>query len=1082
MKVFSCLLKQVYLPTKTSLRVLLTLPFVVQLVVTVSMVGYLSYQSGQNAVQQLAFNLKNEINARVIQYLDRYLATPVLINQINLDALKLGQLALADKSRLERHLFHQLQQFQEVSYITISDQRGVFRTVNRYPELSLLASEPADPSQVNYFAVNQWGRRTRRITSFRLPAIQTRPWYQAAVRARRTVRVPIFQLGDGSDFSMNVSSPIIDARTNQVRGVISVASDLNFFRQFLVNLKIGRTGRLFIVERNGLLVGASSRQRLFSTQQVAGKPVLTRLLATASEDTLIRVTSQAIAKRFGTWQSITTLQAFSVPVAGDQLMVQITPYQDGLGLDWLLVTVLPESDFMAEIQINTRNTALLCLGALAVAIACGIVTANQVALPLKQLSQASQAIAAGELAQQIPTDLTTRELEALSQSFNRMAQQLRESFLLVQTAFQTSEEKFTTVFRTSPDPIAIVTLAEGRFLEVNNRLVEFSGYECEELLNHTALELGLWSQPEDRERFRQLLQRQGEVYNLEVDCLLKSGMVRTVLLSAEVCTIEAQDCIILVMRDISDRKQAELQLQQAKQAAEAANYAKSIFLANMSHELRTPLNVILGLAQFMHRAQTFSADQQQNLQTIYRHGDHLLHLINDILDVSKIEVGRMTLTEKTFDLPDLLRKLHEMFCEQIEGKGLQFKLELASDLPLYVVSDANKLRQILINLLGNAIKFTVEGSVTLRAGVESEKPDEPDEMTQVSDLITLRFEIEDTGAGIAAEELSTIFDAFAQAQAGIDAHEGTGLGLTISQRLIRFMGGDLTVQSRLGQGSIFQFHIPVKRVALEASSPLLSDRWITGLAPGQPTYRILVVDDQPDNRQLLVKWLTSIGLEVQEAASGEVAIACWQQWHPHLIWMDLRMPGMDGWETTRRIRSAEQCNREATLTDLNRPESLGSSVPPALPPSTIIIALTAQAFSDDHSAALAAGCDDFVSKPIQEAIVFSKMAEHLGLQYVYTESASLRSWVQPLTPKDATSPSVRAQPACQLEPSSLQVMSSAWITTLYHAARNCDDEEIYHLIQQIPPTHAALSEYLYRLAYCYQFERIVDFIDQSRES
>lgn len=389
-----------------------------------------------------------------------------------------------------------------------------------------------------------------------------------------------------------------------------------------------------------------------------------------------------------------------------------------------------------------------------------------------------------------------------------------------------------------------------------------------------------------------------------------------------------------------------------REAAEAASRSKSMFLANMSHELRTPLNAILGFTQLMLRDRSLSADQRENLQVIGRSGEHLLALINDVLEMSKIEAGRVELREERFDLVRLLEDLDEMFQVRAAEKGLQLLVEPGPEVPRFVRADKGKLRQVLINLIGNAVKFTGEGGVTLRVGLRG--------TAEGGGLPRLLWEIEDTGPGMAPEEVSAIFEAFVQASSGRQAQEGTGLGLAISRQFVTLMGGELTVRSQLGHGSVFGFSLPVEVVDMvdEVAAPV--DR-VVGLAPGQQEYRILVVEDKWYNRHLLVKLLTSLGFGVREAANGEEGVAVWHAWQPHLIFMDMRMPVMDGYEATRTIKG-----------------SAGGA-------ETVVVALTASAFEEERSRVADAGCDDFIRKPFRNEQLFAALERHLGVRFVREE-------------------------------------------------------------------------------------------------
>ena len=483
------------------------------------------------------------------------------------------------------------------------------------------------------------------------------------------------------------------------------------------------------------------------------------------------------------------------------------------------------------------------------------------------------------------------------------------------------------------------------------------------------------------------------------------------------------------------RKQLEdysNQLQVKAQEAETANRAKSLFLANMSHELRTPLNAILGFSHLMARDAEATSEQKEALGIINRSGEHLLNLINDVLEMSKIEAGKTVLNPEPFDLHRLLQTIREMFQIKAKAKELWFEFILAPDLPQHVISDSRKLRQLLINLLSNAVKFTSSGGVTLKALIC-----QTEDQLQ-SNQARLCFEVSDTGKGIAPEELDKLFDPFVQTASGIQSEGGTGLGLAISKQFINLMGGNIQVASTLEEGSTFTFDIQVVLAEFsQVESPFLKPQ-VKKIAPGQPNYRIAVVDDQETNRQLLVKVLQSVGFEIRTANNGQEAIALWQEWQPHLIWMDMRMPILDGYGATRQIKSQPQGK------------------------TTIIIALTASAFEEQREKVLSAGCDDFVRKPFSEQVIFEKMTQYLGVKYIYeTQSDSIDAKL-PETPSDSLD---------------LSSLPKELITQLHEAAIAVDGEQIEQLLASIPSHCQHIAQAIAEMIRNYDFDGIIELTE-----
>ncbi|ERT04143.1 HAMP domain protein [Lyngbya aestuarii BL J] len=824
------------LSAKIPLKTLLVVPFVLQIVGAVGLVGWFSFKNGQEAVNKLAIELQEQANSRIQLFLDNYFTIPQQINQINQDAIQLGLVNLDNLSTLGLYFAKQVEVF-NVSYINfggleINQFVGVNNRRDNLPRITEFYRQAAD-GDLYWFSYtrDEQGNKQNINTFIENADHRTEGWYTDVIDAGQPVWSQIYQWKDKPILSISASYPIYNPN-NQLIGAIGVDLNLSDISQYLNQINLSEATTIFIVERNGMLVANSGQTQSFIQKNQEVK----QILALESQNKKISIITQELQQKIGNFSQIQTPQQLYLTLGNERQFIQLTPWKTESGLNWLLVVAIPESDFMAQINANTRTTIILCIITLILATTLAILTARWIIQPILKLKNSALAFSEGKFDQTVDVNRAD-ELGILAKVFNYMAQQLQTSF----------------------------------------------------------------------------------------------------------ATLENQNIELKRLSQIKDE-----------------------FLANTSHELRTPLHGIIGLADSLIDGATgkLPTKTTENLTMIANSGRRLLTLVNDILDFSKLKHNTIELQLKSLGLWEILDMVLVLSQSLVGQKNIKLINSVPDDLP-GVEADENRLQQILYNLIGNAIKFTESGTVEITA---CEKI-----INESNHYIAVT--ISDTGIGIPEDKLEQIFASFEQGD-GSTARQygGTGLGLAVTKQLVELHGGTIEVRSKVAEGSQFTFTLPKAKSPVEATEnqTIPPSKLSTNVSLSEPQlelentpeiliedsgeFKILVVDDEPVNIQVIANNLSLQNYAITQATNGLEALTLIEEgFKPDLILLDVMMPRMTGYEVCQKLRE----------------KYLHSELP--------ILMLTAKNQVTDLVDGLSSGANDYLSKPFSKQELLARIKTHLRL-------------------------------------------------------------------------------------------------------
>ncbi len=706
------------------LRAILIVPFVVQIFAAVGLTGWLSLRNGEQAVNEVTTQLRNEVSTRIQERLKNYLEAPRVIAQINQSAINLGHLNIQDTASLTRQFWRQRFLFDSVniSAIYFGGAEGEFIGLGfqNNNQWEIGRAGKSTKGKFHSIGIDSQGNPTELLEIGNDYDPRIRPWYKSGVEARKPTWSDIY--ADFKELRLKVTLvQSIYQDNNQLIGVVGVDFVLSHIREFLQSLKIGKSGQTFIMERSGFLVASSTSQKPFSLKEEK----VTRIKAENVDNYLISNTAKYLREYFGDFSKINQSQQLEFKLNGERQFLQVVPFSDCQNLDWLIVVVVPEKDFMEKINVNTRTTIKLCFIALFIATIVGILTSRWISYPVMRLSAASREIARGKLNQKIEVKIVN-ELEILAESFNLMAEQLQDSFINLEKTnaeleqrveertaeLRQSEEKFALAFQASPDVITISNLANNRLIEVNESFLETTGYSRQEVIGKTGIELNLWGNIEERIRIFTTLETQGKIRNQEIKFRLKSGQIRIGLLSGEVISLDGQTCLLLIVNDITERKEAAegLQAAEAKYRSIFENSIEGIFQTTSDGyflSANPALAKMYGYSNYLELTTNITNIQKQ-LYVNPNRRQEFIDAINKDGEISNFESQIYRRDGSIIWISEKARAVRDFNGELLYYEGTVEDITLRKQAESALHAEQEKSERLLMNILPEPIAFRLK--------------------------------------------------------------------------------------------------------------------------------------------------------------------------------------------------------------------------------------------------------------------------------------------------------------------------------------------------------------------------------------